>query len=95
MREHQKNGLADQVLEDAHKIVALSSMGEVPAEAAADLAARQHYNIKSNLDLLLCAGGEQTLGILSFCVYSIASIQRIARASSKRSSTLIVTGIVH
>ncbi len=50
-----------------HKMVALSSMKEVPAVAAADLAAWQHFGIKSNLDLLLYAGGEQPLGVLSFC----------------------------
>jgi PAS domain S-box-containing protein len=50
----------------AGKVVAVSSMEELPAEAARDQAVWQAYEIKSSLAIPLSAGGEPLIGVLSF-----------------------------
>lgn len=48
------------------KVIPVSSMDSLPAEAARDKESWHHYGIKSNLTFPLSAGGGQILGALSF-----------------------------
>jgi GAF domain-containing protein len=50
----------------AGKVIAVSSMEDLPTEASRDRETWLHYGIKSNLTLPLSAGGGPTIGALSF-----------------------------
>jgi formate hydrogenlyase transcriptional activator len=50
----------------AGKVVAVSSMAELPAEAARDQEVWRHYGIKTSLTIPLLTGGGPPIGVLSF-----------------------------
>lgn len=50
----------------AGKVIAISSMDQLPPEAAHDLETYRHYGVKSTLTVPLSAGGGPAIGFLSF-----------------------------
>ena len=50
----------------AGRIIAFSSLDELPGDAARDREAYRHFGIKSNLTVPLSVGGELPIGALGF-----------------------------
>jgi hypothetical protein len=87
----------------AGKVIAVSSMGELPAEAARDRESWQHFGIKTSLTIPLSVGGGQLIGALSFNdmreerVWSEALVERLhivaqifANAITRKRSELVL-----
>jgi hypothetical protein len=64
LRQEQFPWIRQSIL--AGRVVALSSLGDLPPEAHIDLEFCRHYGVKSHLCIPLSVGGETPVGLIGF-----------------------------